>query len=170
MSTLHFPRRIAALVCVGAVLAAPVAAWASQPRGGGQYDGHTTRAGTHYQGTITFTVASDRAHFVKGTVWVYMHGSHKGRGSCVGPGYFTLGPIHARQISTHGTFDLSGTFMFTVVSKSHSVKYDGRATITGKFTASGKRVSGTAEEWASRKGISCASGLVHYSAKLVTGD
>ncbi len=167
-------RCFAGFAAAVALLAVPVVALGALPRAGGHYKGHTTARGVSYKGPVSFVVTADRAHFASGKVWVDMKGGAAGLGSCVGTAYFTLSATKARQISLTGTFNLGGTFPFAVpvpkyISKSGHLYYKGRATIKGHFSASGKQVSGTAQEWASSRRLSCKSGPVHFTAALVSG-
>jgi hypothetical protein len=111
-------------------------------------------------------VTQDKANFAGGRINFVLNGQG-GLGSCAGQAYVTLSPTHARQITATGTFDLHGHFTFKAPTPYGPVRYKASVTIKGGFGDAGKKVSGTLQETASSKGLTCHSGTVHFTAALM---
>lgn len=162
-------RRKLTIILVGSSLAfASVALAATAPPvGGGHYRG-TDDSKTLFptNRTVTLVVTNDKANFASGRINFVLKG-RAGLGSCAGQAYVTLSPTHVRQITAKGTFDLHGTFTFKVPTPYGPVSYKTSAATKGAFSQAGRKVSGTLEETASSKGLTCHSGTVHFAAVLV---
>lgn len=156
------------IVLVGSGLAfTSVALAASPPVGGGHYKGMDD-SNTFYptNRTVTLVVTKNRANFASGRLNFVLKGQ-AGLGSCAGQAYATLSPTHGRQITANGTFDLHGHFTFKVPTPYGPATYNASATIKGDFNSGGRKVSGTLQETATGKGLTCHSGIVHFSAAMV---
>lgn len=150
-----------ALLVVLTLLLAPAAVASTAPAGGGRYEGHDSSN----SGTVTVVVTKNRANFASGRFNLTLSGQG-GLGSCAGPAHLTLSPTHARQITRQGAFNLHSSFPFHVPSPYGPVSYEGQGIVQGSFSDHGKRVSGTVQESAISHGLTCKSGVVHFTAKL----
>lgn len=156
------------IILVGSGLAFTSAALAvTPPVRGGHYKG-TDDSKTFYptNRTVTLVVTKNNANFASGRLNFVLKGQ-AGLGSCAGQAYVTLSPTHVRQITARGMFDLHGHFTFKVPTPYGPVSYKTSATIEGGFSNGGKNVSGTLQETATSKGLTCHSGTVHFTAALV---
>lgn len=157
-------RRLAypAAVLVAGILVPLGAAATVPPVAGGHYRGRDTA-----KGTVTLAVSSTGRNFTSGRLDLTLLGQ-AGRGSCVGPAHVTLRPTRAPQITSRGTFNLSGTFPFREKSTDpQAFRGTGHAIIRGAFSDNGKHVSGTVQMTASAPRLTCRSGIVHFTAALV---
>jgi hypothetical protein len=156
-------RRLAlSATAVVAGLIAPIALASTPPINGGHYHGHDTT-----KGTVTLTVTRSGANFANATFNLVLLGQ-AGRGSCVGPAHISLHPSSTRQITPQGTFKVSGSFPFREPSTDpQAFRGTGRAIVQGAFSDNGKRVSGTVQLTTIATGLTCRSGLIHFTATLV---
>ncbi|MGH3001429.1 MAG: hypothetical protein ACRDM1_01965 [Gaiellaceae bacterium] len=150
----------AAILIAGAVV--PLALASTPPIKGGRYKGHDAT-----KGTVALAVTSTGRNFSSGRFNLVLLGQ-AGRGSCVGPAHVTLQPTRVPQITPRGTFRLSGAFPFREPSPDpQAFRGTGRSIVQGAFSDGGKRVSGTVQLTAVGKGITCRSGIVHFTAAAV---
>lgn len=161
---LHGRRLVFSATALAAGVIVPLAlASTTPPVDGGHYKGQDAM-----HGTVTLAVSSSGRNFTNGRFNLTLLGQ-AGRGSCVGPAHVTLGPTRTAQITSRGTFDLSGTFPFRETSSDpQAFRGTGRAVIHGAFTDNGKRVSGTVAMTASEPHLTCRSGTVRFTAALVS--
>lgn len=150
-----------AAVLVVAGLIVPIGLASTPPIKAGHYKGEDAT-----KGTVTLAVTSTGVNFASGRFNLVLLGQ-AGRGSCVGPAHITLRPTRKTQITPGGTFKLSGTFPFREPSTDpQAFRGTGRSIVQGAFSDGGKRVSGTVQLTAIAKGLTCHSGVVHFTAAL----
>ena len=149
------------------LLMASVALAATPPVHGGRYKGTDNSKVGHSNNSVTIGVTKNGANFTR-TRFNFLLKGQLGLGSCAGQAYVTVGPTKARQISLKGTFNVSGSFTFTVPTGPYPPsKYTAHVSIRGAFSNAGRNVSGILQETASSKGLTCRSGKVKFAAKLV---
>ena len=150
----------AAVLVAGLIV--PLALASTPPIKAGHYKGQDAT-----KGAVTLTVTSAGTNFANGTFNLVLLGQ-AGRGSCVGPAYINLHPTRTAQITPGGTFKLRGTFPFREPSTDpQAFRGTGRSLVQGTFSDGGKHVSGTVQLTAIEKGLTCHSGIVHFTASLV---
>lgn len=161
-------RKVAVTVVLAGLLFASAALAASSPPvAGGVYKGKDDSKTTFKTNrSVTLKITKNRANFARGRFNLVLKGQG-GLGSCAGQAYVTLSPTKARQISSRGTFNLHGHFVFKVPTPYGPTSYKASVAIKGAFSSHGKKVAGTLRETAAGKGLTCRSGTVHFSATLV---
>lgn len=154
------------LLTAGLVFTSVALAASSPPVGGGHYQGRdNAKAPFKINRSVTFTVTGNRQQFAYGRMNFLLRGQG-GLGSCAGESYVTLSPSPQREISRAGSFNLHGRFSFTVPTPYGGLVYHAAARVKGAFSDRGRKLTGTVTETASRRGFSCHSGTVRFSAKL----
>lgn len=160
-------RKLTVIVPAAGLAFASAALAASPPTAGGTYKGtDDSKSSFPTNRSVTLVVSHSRANFAKGRINFVLHGQG-GLGSCAGQAYATLGPTRVRQISRQGTFDLHGQFKFVVPTPYGPATYKATVTIKGGFGNAGKKVTGTLQETATGRALTCRSGTVHFTAALV---
>ena len=84
-----------------------------------------------------------------------------------GPAHINPHSSSTRQITPLGTFKVSGSFPFREPSTDpQAFRGTGRSTVRGAFSDNGGKVSGTVQLTATGTGLTCRSGLIHFTATL----